>query len=54
MANFAAPSGFSALRNRTSETRAEDALKKAETELEESLQLVRQAMQEFSTKPVRV
>jgi formate-dependent nitrite reductase cytochrome c552 subunit len=36
------------------ETRAQDALKKAEAELEESLQLVRQAQQEFSTKPVRV
>ena len=36
------------------ETRAEDALKVAEVELEEALNAVRVAMQEFTTKPVRV
>lgn len=36
------------------ETRAQDALKTAEAELEEALNTVRQAMHEFSTKPVRV
>jgi len=34
------------------ETRAEDALRLAEAELENSLNAVRRAMAEFSTKPV--
>jgi hypothetical protein len=34
------------------ETRAEDAMKTAETELSASLDAVRQALREFSTKPV--
>jgi len=36
------------------DTRAEDMLKTAEVELEEALNAIRLAMQEFSTKPVRV
>ena len=36
------------------DTRAEDMMKTAEVELEEALSAIRSAMQEFSTKPVRV
>lgn len=36
------------------DTRAEDMLKTAEVELEEALNALRIAMQEFTTKPVRV
>jgi len=36
------------------ETRAQDTLGVAAIELEEALSAVRQAMQEFTTKPVRV